>query len=335
MSNPLVSVYMITYNHERFIAQAIEGVVMQKTEFPYELVIGEDCSTDNTRAIVESFARKYPDVIRFLPSEKNLGMYSNGNRTLKACRGKYIAVCEGDDYWVRPDKLAKQVDCLEKNPDIAVCFHNVLVQYEGGEFQPYPYYTGNTTANLIGIHDVKPPECSNVNRLLRGNFIQTPSVMMRHIFLNGMPGWLAGLALGDWPVFVLAARNGQIWYIDEIFAVYRVHSGGVWSCVAIEKRSDAVIQAAYAIRENITLSWGQKFILNSYICNMHIYSAQRLLQAGNRSGAMSRLVDMFSAKGNKRPAFILAVAYSVSRRLLPQRLFDSLFAVRRKLLCRK
>ena len=127
---------MITYNHERFIAQAIEGVVMQKTQFSYELVIGEDCSTDNTRVIAESYVRKYPDIIRLLPAEKNLGIWANGLRTLKECKGKYLAFCEGDDYWTSPEKLAKQVEMLEKHPGYSICFHNVLVQYEGGEFPP-------------------------------------------------------------------------------------------------------------------------------------------------------------------------------------------------------
>jgi glycosyltransferase involved in cell wall biosynthesis len=326
---------MIAYNHERFIVQAIDRVIMQKAEFPFELVIGDDCSTDNTRLIVESYVRKYPDIIRLLPAGKNLGGVLNCSRTLMACRGKYIAMCEGDDYWTSSDKLAKQVECLDNNPDISICFHNVLVQYEGGDFPPYPYYLNNLTEMLIGIHDDKPPEISDVSRLLRGNFIQTPSIMMRNIFTNGFPEWFAGLGLADWPLNVLSARNGRIRYMDEIMAVYRVHSGGVWSCVGIENKSNAVIKAAYAIRENVALSLRHLFILNSYICNMHIYSAQRLLREGNRFGAMSRVVDAFSEKGNKRPAFILAFVFSVSRRLLPQKLFDCLFSLRRKLMCRK
>ena len=127
-----VSVHMITYNHERFIAQAIEGVLMQQTDFAVELVIGEDCSTDGTRAIVRRYGERYPERIRLLLQERNLGARANALATLNACRGQYIALCEGDDYWTDPTKLQKQVDFLESHPECSLCFHRVLVVYEDG-----------------------------------------------------------------------------------------------------------------------------------------------------------------------------------------------------------
>jgi len=117
MTEPLVSVKMITYNHAPYIAQAIEGVLQQKTNFPYELVIGEDCSTDGTRQIVFDYQKKYPAIIRVITSDQNVGMSKNSHLTTKACRGKYVAFCEGDDYWHHPDKLQKQADCLESHPE--------------------------------------------------------------------------------------------------------------------------------------------------------------------------------------------------------------------------
>lgn len=102
MNTPIVSVAIVTYNHEPFIAQAIEGVLMQNVTFPIELIIGEDCSTDNTYEIVLDYQRKFPDVVRIITSEHNVGMSANGARILKACNGKYIALCDGDDYWTNP-----------------------------------------------------------------------------------------------------------------------------------------------------------------------------------------------------------------------------------------
>jgi len=122
VKTPLVSVKMITYNHEAYIAQAIEGVLQQKTDFPIELVIGEDCSTDGTREIVFDFQKKYPDIIRVITSDKNVGVKKNSYRTDKSCRGKYIAYCEGDDYWHHPQKLQKQVDYLENHPECGLVF---------------------------------------------------------------------------------------------------------------------------------------------------------------------------------------------------------------------
>lgn len=127
--NPLISVKMITYNHEPYISQAIEGVVKQKTEYPFELIIGEDCSTDGTREIVFDYQRKYPGIIRVITSNKNVGMKRNGYRTTKACRGKYVAFCEGDDYWHRLDKLQKQVDYLESHPECGTVFADCDVYY--------------------------------------------------------------------------------------------------------------------------------------------------------------------------------------------------------------
>ncbi len=127
LEKPLVSIKMITYNHEPYIAQAIEGVLLQQTDFPIELVIGEDCSTDGTCEIVFNYQKKYPDIIRVITSEQNVGMHKNGYRTVKACRGKYVAYCEGDDYWHDPRKLQKQVDYLEQNPDVGLVHSDVVL----------------------------------------------------------------------------------------------------------------------------------------------------------------------------------------------------------------
>lgn len=118
--NPLVSVAIITYNHEPYIDQAIEGVLFQETDVSIELVIGEDCSTDRTREIVMKYQKKHPDIIRVITSDQNVGAKKNGRRTLQACRGKYIAFCEGDDYWHAPNKLQIQCDFLEKHPEFGL-----------------------------------------------------------------------------------------------------------------------------------------------------------------------------------------------------------------------
>jgi glycosyltransferase involved in cell wall biosynthesis len=122
MMDPLVSVNMITYNHAPFIVRAVEGVLQQKTDFPFELIIGEDCSTDGTREIVIEYQKKYPDIIRVITSDENIGMKKNGLRIRKASRGKYIAFCEGDDYWHHPLKLQKQADYMECHPEYGLVY---------------------------------------------------------------------------------------------------------------------------------------------------------------------------------------------------------------------
>jgi glycosyltransferase involved in cell wall biosynthesis len=129
MNDPMVSVKMITFNHAPFIARAIEGVLQQKTTYTFELVIGEDCSTDGTREIVYRYQEKCPDIIRVVTSKQNVGMKKNSYRTTKACQGKYIAFCEGDDYWHHPEKIQKQADYLEANLDCGMVYSSYDVYH--------------------------------------------------------------------------------------------------------------------------------------------------------------------------------------------------------------
>ena len=135
---PLVSVYMITYNHEKFIAQALDGILMQEVDFPYEIVIGEDKSTDRTRAVVCEYQRRHPDKIRLHLSRENLFRQKlAGLGPLAACRGKYIAMCEGDDYWTDPQKLQKQVAVLEAEPEVSFVFTMCWLFRMGGNILLY------------------------------------------------------------------------------------------------------------------------------------------------------------------------------------------------------
>ena len=208
---------MITYNHEKFIAQAIDSVLMQQTTFDYELVIGEDCSTDGTRAIVVDYQQRYPDRIRAFLREKNLGMHENAKQTLDACRGEYIAFLEGDDYWTDPLKLQKQVDYLESHSEYSMCFHNVHVIQEGNEHEPTLWHTQPMKA-VYTFEDLLP-----------GNFIHTPSVMYRTGLVTELPAWYYEMPMGDWPLYLLLTQHGGAGYLSDVMAVYRKHAGGVWS----------------------------------------------------------------------------------------------------------
>lgn len=207
---------MAAYNHEKFIAQAIESVLMQQTNFDYELVIGEDCSTDGTRGIVMAYRDKHPDRIRLLLHEKNVGMHQNSAQTFKACRGQYIAFLEGDDYWISPQKLQMQADFLDNHPDFTFCFSNVLVVDED-RVKPELFYK-TPMKTVYGLED-----------LLTGNFIHTPSVMARNGVCDELPEWHYRMPMGDWAFYLLNAQRGPFGYINEVLAAYRKHAGGTWS----------------------------------------------------------------------------------------------------------
>ncbi|GGH46038.1 hypothetical protein GCM10011364_19930 [Mangrovimonas yunxiaonensis] len=198
---------------------------MQETTFPFEIILGEDESTDGTREICIDYANNYPDKIKlFLRSRKDV-IYINGNPTgrynfienLKACSGKYIALCEGDDYWTDPLKLQKQVDFLEGNEDFTICFHKVKL-LKGSELEESDDIT------IERYNKIKKLPVT-INELLRyGNFIHTPSVMFRNT-LKEFPFELYSSPIGDYFLYIILASNGYIKRLEDEMAVYRVGVG--------------------------------------------------------------------------------------------------------------
>jgi len=214
---------MITYNHAQYISQAIEGVLLQKVNFIIELIIGEDHSTDTTRAICESYAEDYPGIIKLLPSERNLGMMPNFIHTLCCCQGRYIALCEGDDYWTDPLKLQKQVDFLEANHEYIFSFHDAMILNQK---------TGEKR-NRIGERNID--STVDLKSLIIQNNIPTASLVFRNIIdFHSLPDWFSKISKGDYGLCVLLAEKGIGKYIPEVMSVYRVHDGGVWSSNGFE-----------------------------------------------------------------------------------------------------
>lgn len=210
-----VSVHMLAYNHEPFIAQAIESVLMQKVNFDFELVIGEDCSTDNTRAIVKAYQQRYPDTIRLFLREQNMGAIQNDVALYFACRGQYIAWLEGDDYWITTDKLQKQVDFLDDHPEFSACFGGAQVIYEDGS---QPTYISRSTQPVWHLEE-----------LFEGMPMQCAATMFRNGLITTFPDWYYSDAIGDWEIILFLAQQGPIAYMDEVMSVYRKHSGGIFT----------------------------------------------------------------------------------------------------------
>lgn len=218
--NPKVGIHCITYNQEGFIAQTLESMLCQKTDFPIVIYVSDDCSTDGTAAIIERYAERYPDVVVPLRHAERKGVVHNFIDTAKALSTEYVAVCEGDDYWTDPYKLQKQVDALEAHPEAAVCFHPVTVHWEDGAFPdsefPSPSYRFHK--NVLELSD-----------LLRRNFIQTNSVMYRWRY-HAVPfeGFPDDILPCDWFLHLLHAQMGKILFLPDNMGVYRRHKGGLW-----------------------------------------------------------------------------------------------------------
>lgn len=209
----MVSVSMITYNHDKFIAEAIEGVVMQKTNFPFELVIGEDCSTDNTRAICIEYQKKYPDIIRLRLPETNQGMMLNWINNIESGQGKYIALCDGDDYWTDPYKLQKQFDFMEANPDFALCSHSV-----------YTLMCGHLDENI----EMERDELTTEDIIRKDWGLLTASIFFRKD-AHKTPDWYYTVKNGDYALQLIVSLSGKIKYLPEYMSVYRQHLGGMSS----------------------------------------------------------------------------------------------------------
>jgi len=213
MENAKVSACIIAYNHEKYIKACLEGALAQKVNFSYEIIISEDCSTDRTREIVKEYQKKYPDKIKLFLNEKNLGLIGNWVKSLKRCRGEYVAICEGDDYWTDTNKLQKQIDFLDSHPEFALSSHNADV------------IRGDTI--IRKYCDSNHPEIIDLERLLaRGSGGSTCSLVIKNKTIQDLPEWFSKMKACDWTIQAMAARYGKMKYFPEIMSVYRKHGKG-------------------------------------------------------------------------------------------------------------
>lgn len=209
----MVSAAITTYNSEAWVSRAIDSVLEQQVEFPIEIVVSDDCSKDNTVAIVKGYQEKYPDVIRLVARPSNVGTQRNYYELFENCRGKYIAWLDADDYWTDPAKLTLQVDALERDPTLMVCGHYVrwVFRSQGGKVYRDKYPTVNA-----GRH--------GMSSILRSNFLPSPSVMFRNGLHRSLPEWYFDVSpLTDWPLYVVAACHGDILLIDRVMADYTLN----------------------------------------------------------------------------------------------------------------
>jgi glycosyltransferase involved in cell wall biosynthesis len=219
-----LTVITSTYNHEKFIRQALEGFVMQRTNFPFEVIVHDDASTDETADIIREYKEKYPHIIRPIfqtENQWNKGISATVAFASPQVKGEYVAFCEGDDYWTDPNKLQKQADFLDSHPDYSVCFHPVKVICDDNSHDstifPRPKFRFNKTT--LTLED-----------LLKRNFIQTNSVMYRWRFGNENIGEIfpKGILPADYFFHLLHAEKGKIGFISDVMGVYRKHRGGMW-----------------------------------------------------------------------------------------------------------
>jgi glycosyltransferase involved in cell wall biosynthesis len=220
---PKLSICCLAYNHEPFIRACLDGFLMQKTNFPFEVLIHDDASTDGTARIIGEYAENYPGIIQpiyQIQNQYSQGIYAD-KFNYERVRGEYVAMCEGDDYWTDPDKLQIQVDYLDAHPECAICFHQTRQVFEDGS-QPdliLPHIEDRSGKSILDFDD-----------LVKKNFMQTNTCVYRWLFHGQkqesyMPPHMEPT---DWYLNLLHAKTGNIAFIERVMSVYRKHPGGLW-----------------------------------------------------------------------------------------------------------
>lgn len=212
---PLVSVWMITYNHAAYVARAIASVLAQQTDFSFELVIGDDASTDTTAEICEELARAHPDIIRFERNQQNIGMQQNVLATLNRCAGTYVAMLEGDDEWTDPAKLAKQVRILRDDPGLVLCYSNAYIND-----------TQNPDSSIYFRENAGPPQRMDGYSAVKHCVIPTCTVVFRN-HVGELPSWFTEAKASAYFLFYILGKYGDLYYLDEPLALYNHHYQGM------------------------------------------------------------------------------------------------------------
>ncbi|MBD5447561.1 MAG: glycosyltransferase [Treponema sp.] len=233
-NNLLFSVCVITYNQEKYISQALDSILNQEHGFPYEIVIGDDCSSDNTQYIIEEYAQKYSDIIRPIYNTKNLGIIKNYFNVIGHCSGKYIMECAGDDWWL-PGKVKKQIDFMEANPDVGMCYGKAQI-----------YKNGKKTSGSFGEKRESFKEL-----LYKGNVIPAVTVCFRREiyehYANEIEPEKQNWLMEDYPMWLYFAHESKVKFLNTVSAAYRVLENSASHSTDIQKKL-SFAKSSYELR---------------------------------------------------------------------------------------
>ncbi|MEM1327400.1 MAG: glycosyltransferase [Bacteroidota bacterium] len=282
---PIVTVCVFAYNHENYIAQCLDGVLMQQTDFDFVIYVGEDESTDSTRAICKEYADRYPEKIQlFLHDKRNKTIFNgrpcgkfNFMYLMLSVKTPYIALCDGDDYWTDPTKLQKQINFLQQNSDYSLCFHDAHIQYDAtiseersSDHMPFAANKSITKRDLFHV-----------------NYIPTISTVSRY-YPEALEEYIMNLAFADWPMHLYSLSCGKGYYIHESMAVYRKHQSSLWATQSRIYILDQVLNAMSSIDQHFATSWKDKLALQKGFSEHFFKLILFEREASGRRAALSR-----------------------------------------------
>lgn len=267
MDRAMVTVVMAAYNNEAYIDEAIRGVVGQRVDWPIELLILDDCSTDATGRIADDWARRRPDIVRVVHNTKNIGLLQNYLQGFREATGRYMALCDADDYWHDRRKLRRQVEYMESHPDCSLTFHRVVNYYEA---------SGEKSLSNGGLKEGRVA----TELLSRSNPITNLSVVYRRemVDLSRLPEWINDVEIPDYSTHLLYASRGYAYYFSRPMGTYRQRSTATWSMADRYRR--------------LSFSLGMREIL------LRHFADRRDMAEGLRSAAIDIAVAMIASAGN-------------------------------------
>lgn len=290
-NSPMVSICCSTYNHEKYIEKALAGFLMQKTNFPVEILINDDFSTDNTATIIKEYEKCFPEIIKPIYQTKNqysLGLKPLSQVLLPRCKGKYIAFCEGDDFWTNENKLQKQVDFLEENPNISMSYTNFFIANEVGEV---------TKKYLVR----KEYQKSQLNHLEVLEYIvpRTLTVVFRRESLqNKVPPEISLVPNGDNFMFALITKTAPAAYLDIVSGCHRLNKNSVYSMKSLFERNKMLFKTLTVLKKYFTDPDEQKAI-NSQMSRKKFIEASCYLKI--RKPGAATLAIISSLKYSRKP----------------------------------
>ncbi|HNT27663.1 MAG TPA: glycosyltransferase [bacterium] len=318
-----VSINCLAYNHEKYIKDALDGFLSQKTDFEYEVLIHDDASTDKTADIIREYEKRYPHIIKPIYQTEN--QYSKGIRptfayNLPRAQGRYIALCEGDDYWTDPLKLQKQVDLLEKDPAVAVCAHNYDIRTmrpDGSSFMERP------------LCRIAARSYSTAEIIAKGMFVKTASLVFRRALIEEMLAdieYHLGFRVGDYPLLFFLSTKGPLHVLEESMSVYRKNLSSAWNPLDARKKFLVSIETYERLLSRYP-DFRKELERRISVCRMFLLKS--LLDTGDLSQFLETLRKDIAASSSPSYACICHLAYFLIVRYLVDAISFGIRKVRR------